>query len=103
MKTILLILFLSCWTGLTSLHAEESPNAGQNEKGFAPIIVRVMNRGTNILMSTSFLFILIYSIYVAIGVSFGSGDAGSFVKIFWGSGIAFAGGALAKVYYLFLS
>ncbi|MES2307504.1 MAG: hypothetical protein V4507_01465, partial [Verrucomicrobiota bacterium] len=88
---------------LTSLSAQSTSDSTTTEKGFAPIIVRVMNRGTNILMTSSFVFIMIYSIYVAIGVSFGSIEASTFVNIFWGSGIAFAGGALAKIYYTFLS
>ncbi len=102
MKTLLFILFLSL-AGTPPILAQTPSKESNQSIGFTPIVVKVMNRGTNILMSASFLFILLYTIYVAIAVSFGSMKAHAFLSLFWGSGIIFAGGALAKIYYLFLS
>ena len=99
----LLILLLLFSLELPSAHAQNAPADNKQSARFAPIVIKVMNRGTNILMSTSFLFVLLYSIYVAIGVSFGSMQATAFISIFWGTGIIFLGGAIAKIYYLFLT
>lgn len=102
MIKLFLFIFFIFSSGIL-LAEEPSASSKSDSQGFAPIIIKVMNRGTNILMSTSFLFILLYTIYVAIAVSFGSMGGDSFIAIFWGSGIVFAGGALAKIYYLFLT
>lgn len=104
MKWIYALLLIS---GFFLAPAQANPSSvtttGSSEKSFVPIVVKVMNRGTNILIGSAFTFILIYSIYVAIAVSFGSMESSAFVSIFWGAGIALAGGVIAKIYYVFLA
>lgn len=102
MKFIRWFIFLILFSP-SLIWAESSENQNGNTKGFAPIVIKVMNRGTNALMGVTFIFTLIYSIYIALAISFGSRNKTDFIALFWGAGIALSGGALAKIYYLFLS